>query len=113
MSDGARSFIELSGVVIVAAISSLTTYATTRRSAKAPERSADADIQDKINAGFSVLAARYEARDKTLTDHITALTDEIHELTRHVENLETVLRQNGINVPHRHPRAPLLQLASG
>lgn len=101
-----------------------------RRQGKAQDKTADASIQEQINAGFAALTRQYEARNTDLLqqnqelagkldeanrkldealERADQLAGEVRDLTQHVESLEEALRK-GRPIPARRKRPhPLAQ----
>lgn len=84
--------------VISAVVTAVVTVIVTKRPAQvtadAAAITASAAFQEALNDGFSKLDAAWERR-------VTALENEIRGLSRHVENLENILRDNGLPIPAR------------
>lgn len=98
----------LAGTVSATGLSVLGSWLVVRRSSKAGERSADAQVQMAINDGFKTLTATFQAElDETRQElmsartQITDLRGWIRDLIQHVESLEGLLRAAGVEVPAR------------
>lgn len=98
MGDVGQYLITGGASVLSTVVGALGGWAVSR---KTTQRTADAEVQKAINAGFATLAERYEASNLSLANRVRDLESAVLQLNVHIETLEGALRANSIPVPPR------------
>lgn len=108
MTSWVVPLITVAGSIGVGSLSVLGAWLVARRTGKAAEMGAEAQVQLAINDGFKTLTATFQAEltetRGELTEaraEITDLRGWIRNLLQHVESLEELLRAAGVEIPAR------------